>query len=266
VFLVVELRFFNKSILIVFVFVICLGFNVNSTLGIIGQSEGFVQYNVSTVGFDNSILPVDFTITKTIGSTEIEGFLDLTFSLVSEKTNFTFSRNVNASSFPMVFPYLSGLTNQSFSYEIEKYSISASLVNSGRVPITFNDVMYEGNKYLMSFEAKDNSGMKIVFASGEITSMPSGLIYSIEVWFNDTMFIEIVLVSTDLKLENISNNVDPIGAAIVGGGVISAFLIAAPTIYRKVLKNNRSKKQKISEIGNLEKEKKDEEKPSYWVD
>jgi hypothetical protein len=232
----------------------------------VGPSNGFVQYEVSIVGFNNSILPMDIIVTESVVENEEEGFLDFTLSVISEKTNFTYSRNVNTSSVPIVFPYLSGLTNQSFSYTIQDYSISASLVNSGKIPISFNDNMYEGKEYLVSFQAADNTGEELIFADGEVVCMPSGLIYSIELWFNDLSFVEILLVSTDLNLTNLSNNVDPLGAAILGGGVIFAVLIAVPPIYKKILNKNRSKKNDISRKEDLESVEENKENPSYWVD
>ena len=151
--------------------------------------------------------------------------------------------NLDASSLPIIFPYLSGLTNQSFSYSIQGISITANLVNTGQVPVSFNDTTYKATKYFISFSAINSSSMKSILADGTLVSMPSDLIYNVQLSFNQTAYVEIMLKSTNLALNEQTVNVNPIRATILGGGAILALAIAAPTIFKK-LKHNNSKHQK----------------------
>jgi len=263
-----SLHSFNKLIIIAFISILFIGANSASAQPIIGQSTGYVQYNISITGFDDHLLLEDFLVTESVSPTGQPDFIDVTLSLSSESTNFTYSRVVNSTSLPMLFPYLPGLTNQSFSYAMQGISISASLDNTGQTPVTFNDNTYQATKYLVSLSATNNS--KVVSAQGNIVSMPSGLIYSIQLSFNQQS-VELTLISTDLELNQPQSSVDPLGASILGGGAILAVAIAAPTIFKKIKHNKPKQPTKTSQTKNKQENhensnKEDENKPSYWVD
>jgi len=263
-----SLRSFNKLIIIAFISILFIGANSASAQPIIGQSAGYVQYGISITGFDDHLLLEDFLVTESVSPTGQPDFIDVTLSISSESKNFTYSKVVNSTSLPMLFPYMPELTNQSFSYAMQGISISASLDNTGQTPVTFNDNTYQATKYLVSLSATNNS--KVVSAQGNIVSMPSGLIYSIQLSFNQQS-VELTLISTDLELNQPQSSVDPLGASILGGGAILAVAIAAPTIFKKI-KHNKSKQQtKTSQTKNNQENpensnKEDENKPSYWVD
>jgi len=263
-----SLRSFNKLIIIAFISILFIGANSASAQPIIGQSTGYVQYGISITGFDDHLLLEDFLVTESVSPTGQPDFIDVTLSLSSESTNFTYSRVVNSTSLPMIFPYLPGLTNQSFSYAMQGISISASLANTGQTPVTFNDNTYQATNYLVSLSAANNS--KVVSAQGNIVSMPSGLIYSIQLSFNQQS-VELTLISTDLELNQPQSSVDPLGASILGGGAILAVAIAAPTIFKKIKHNKPKQQTKTSQTKNNQENhensnKEDENKPSYWVD
>ena len=263
------LHSFNKLIILVFISILVIGVEFVSANVIIGQSEGYVQYGVTITGFDDHLLFSDFLVNESVNPTDQPDFIDIALSLSSATTNFTYSRVVNSSSLPMIFPYLPGLTNQSFSYAMQGISISASLINTGQTPVNFNDITYQATKYLVSFSATNSS--KVISAEGKIVSMPSGLIYQIQLSFNQQSSVELTLLSTDLDLNQTQNNVNPIGASILGGGAIIAVAIAAPTIFKK-LKHNKSNhqtktnKSKTKQESDSHPNKEDENKPSYWVD
>ena len=233
-----EMRSLKVFIIGVFISILFIGANINNTLAITGQSSGYVQYNVIIAGIDDFTLPKNFVVNESVVPGDQAGFVDVTLSLTSEITNFTFSKSLNASSFPMIFPYFLGLTNQSFSYAVQGTSITASLVRVGKIPVTFNEIAYEATEYLVTFSVVNSSSMKSISANGNIVSMPSGLIYAIELSFNQTSSVEIMLISTDLVLNHTSSSVDPLGAAILGGGAIFAIVIAVPTIFKKIRRNN----------------------------
>lgn len=264
-----DLRSFNKLVILAFISILFIGANSASAQPIIGQSAGYVQYSISITGFDDHLLLEDFLVTESVSPTGQPDFIEVALSLSSELTNFTYSRVVNSTSLPMIFPYLPGLTNQSFSYSMQGISISASLDNTGQTPVTFNDNIYQATKYLVSFSATNNS--KTVSAQGNIVSMPSGLIYSVQLSFNQQSSVDLTLISTDLELNQPQSSVDPLGASILGGGAILAVAIAAPTIFKKIKRNKPNPQTKTNQTKNNQESdknsnKEDENKPSYWVD
>ena len=265
------MRSLNILIIVVFISILFIGAQVDSTLAITGQSAGYVQYSVTVVGIGDSTLPVNVLVNESVTPTGHTGFVAVTLSLNSDTTNFTYSKDVNSSSLPMIFPYLSGLTNQSFSYAVQGISITANLVNTGQVPVTFNDITYQATKYLVSFSVVNSSSMKSISADGNIVSMPSGLIYTVQLSFNQTSTVDIMLTSTNLALNEPPSSVDPLGASILAGGAILAVAIAAPTIFKKLRRKNPNNQTQTNEFktnqdNGLEPKNDDEKNPSYWVD
>ena len=234
------MRSLNIIIILASISILVIGAQVDSTLAITGQSEGYVQYSVTINGISDFTIPKNILINETVTSTGQTGFVTVTLASTSDTTNFTYSKDVNSSSLPMIFPYLSGLTNQSLSYTVQGISIMANLVNTGQVPVSFNDTTYQATKYLVSFSAMNSSSMKSISAEGNIVSMPSGLIYTIQLSLNQTLTVDITLTSTNLALNEPPSSVNPLGASILGVGAIVAVAIAAPTIFKK-LKHNKPK-------------------------
>ena len=266
-----EMRSLNIVVIAVFISVLVICVGASPALAITGQSEGYVQYSINIKGLGDSALPVVATVNESVSPTSEAGFVDIVLSFSSATTNFSYSKVVNSSSLLMIFPYLSGLTTQSFSYAVQGMSITANLVNNGQYPVTFDGVVYPATKYFVSFSALNSSSMKSISADGNIVSMPSGLIYSVQLSFNQSSSIDIMLVSTNLELNQPASSVNPLGASLLGVGTIVAVAIAAPTIFKK-LKKHKSNDQtqtnevkKNQEIG-MEPKNKDEKKPSYWVD
>ena len=273
----------NRFMIIAILSTLLLGINIQSALAITGQSTGYVQYNVNLTGLDEisipnlpqsnfafpdlSIpdfsIPNNFLITQTSIATEETGYVNVTLDIMSDANNFTFSKNLNSTSLPMIFPYLSGLTNQSFTSTFEGISLSASLINTGKIPVSFNENTYQATNYLISFSTTNSSYMKSMSADGNIISMPSGLIYSIQLSLNEKVNLEIILESTNLELNEQTNNIDPLGASILGIGAIAAIAIAIPTIFKRI-RNNKANNEVQSDTKDNKTE--DNNKPDYWVD
>lgn len=236
-----------------------------------GQSSGYVQYKVTISNPENSILPITAIVNWTAEPAGQTGFVDLTLVISSATANFSYSRDVNSSSLPEIFPYLSGLTNQSLSYEIKGISFTANLVNTGQVPVTFNGTAYQATKYLVSFSAVNSSSAKSFSGNGDIISMPSGLIDTVQLSLNQTASVNATLLSTNLSLNAPASKINPLGASLLGVALIAGVAIAAPTIFKKVKENKRSEQTqdsetKTSQEGDVKQENEDEKKPSYWVD
>jgi hypothetical protein len=235
-----------------------------------GQSSGYVQYQVAISSSEKSALPITAVVNETVQPTGQTGFVDLTLFISSNAENFTYSRDVNSSSLPEIFPYLPALTNQSLSYEVKGFSIRASIVDAGQVAVTFNSATYQATKYLVSFSAVNSSSAKSFYGNGDIISMPSGLIDTVQISLNQTASVNLTLLSTNLSLNAPADSINPVGASLLGVALIAAVAIAAPTIFRKT-KKNKSKDQtqdSENETGKESSEKHEDEgeKPSYWVD
>jgi hypothetical protein len=236
----------------------------------LGQSSGYLQYKVTVSSPQNSVLPISAVVNENVQPSGESGFINLTLSLSSSSESFSYSRDVNSSSLPEVFPYLSGLTNQSLTYNVYGISITANLVDTGQVLVTFNGTPYQGTKYLVSFSAVNSSALGSFSGNGNIVSMPSGLIDTIQLTLNQTTQVYATLLSTNLSLNAPATNVNPLGASLLGVALIAAVAIAAPTIFEKARGNKHKDQTPQSEnkpaqdgSAKLEEENK---KPSYWVD
>ncbi len=234
----------------------------------IGPSYGYVQYKVTLNSSDYPFTPI-FIVNETVQPSGQSGIVNLTLAISSTNSNFTYSRDVNSSSLPEIFPYLSGLTNQSLSYDIQGFSINVNLVNTGQVAVTFNGASYQATKYIVSFSATNSSTS---FAgNGNITSLPSGLISNVELSLNQTATVNATLISTDLSPNATGSSVNPLGASLLGIAIVAAVVVAAPTIFKRA-SNSRHKEQnqedenKDSQNSDESKEHTENTKPSYQVD
>lgn len=263
-YLVNYLRYFNKLIIFVFILFSLTAVSLVSAQPLIGQAEGYVKYEISITGISEYFQLSDFIVTESIKPTDKADFMNVELSLSSPTTNFTYSKVMNSSTLPIIFPYLPELTNQSFSFQREGFSISASIVNTGQSQVNFNDNTYQAIKYLIDISATNSS--KGINAQGEILTMPSGLIYKAKISLDSQSSVELTLLSTDLDLEKPQNGIDPVGASLLGGGSVLAIAIAAPTIFRKIKNRKSSQKTKTSQKKDENNDKEDENKPSYWVD
>ena len=267
----IELRSIQVIIMILLVSTVITGVGVAATVTNQDQSEGYVEYSVNITGNSNSILLNNIIVTEDVTPTDQAGFVNVTLSLTSDTSNFTYSTILNSSSFPMIFPYLSGLNNQSFSTMFQGITMSANLVNIGQIPVTFNETTYQATNYIVSLSASDSSSTQSLSADGNIVSMPSGLVHSIQLSINQTSSVDLILISTNLTLNEPSNSVNPLGVATLGGGAILAVAIAAPTLFTKLKHrtlNRETPENEFKTTNNDDGNRRNEEKkkPSYWVD
>ena len=109
-------------------------------------TSGYVQYSITVSSQGASNMPKTITVNETAQPASQSGFIALTLSLSSNVMNFTYSKDVNSSSLIETFPYLSGLTSQSFSYQVSGFSISANIINTGSSAVNFQRQELSGNK------------------------------------------------------------------------------------------------------------------------
>lgn len=214
--------------------------------------QGYVAYQVTLSKDGNQ---TNLVVNESTTPTNQNGFVDLTFGLISNLQNLTYSRVVNASSVPEIFPFIPSITNQSFSYETHGISFNTQISTAGTTSVFFKGATYTASKYLVDLSVTNSSSGQSVSATGDLVALPSGLLYSVQLQeANSSTSASIQLVSTNLSLSDPSNAVSTTeGAAMVSAGLLGAAAIAIPWKLR------RRKNSAATSEGS-------EKKPSYWVD
>src|SRR5216683_6140674 len=169
----------------------------------IGPTQGHVEYRI-TLNSQGSTL-ASFLLNESAQPTGQNGIILVTANLLSTLRNFTYSRALNTSSFPEVFPYLLGVTNQSLSYHAYGISLTLHIVNTGNSQIMFNGQAFQGTSYQVTASATYPSTTASVSANWTIITMPSGLIYSVQLESVNSYSVQIRLEETNLTLVNPSN-------------------------------------------------------------
>src|SRR5205807_3245104 len=224
----------------------------------IGSTHGHVEYRI-TLNNQTSTL-ASFLLNESAQPTGQNGIVQVTASLISTLRNFTYSRALNTSSFPEVFPYLLGIGNQSFSYHTYGVSLNLHIVNTGNAQITFNGQTFQGTRYQVTASATYASTTGSVSANGTISTMPSGLIYSVQLESTNSYSVQMRLEQTNLALIDPSNSSNlPIGIALVSLGLLGAAVFAVPSIFKRL-------KNKTVESPSTPGGSDSDEKPPYWVD
>src|SRR5712692_1856776 len=230
---------------------------VNGANVAIGPTQGHVVYRVN---IDNQGTTVaSFILNESAQPTGQNGIVLVTAHLLSTLRNFTYSRALNTSSFTEVFPYLLGVTNQSLSYHAYGISLTLHIVNYGNSPITFNGRAFHGTSSRVSASASYPITTAAVSANGTIVTMPSGLIYSLELGSSSSYSVQMRLEETNLALDAPSSSSLPVGIAFVSLGLFGAVVFAVHSIFKKLKRKPEATPSPHGEPGR-------EEKPSYWVD
>jgi hypothetical protein len=224
----------------------------------IGPTQGHVEYRI-TLNYQSTTV-ASFFLNESANPTGQNGIVLVTVNLLSSSRNFTYSRALNTSSFPEVFPYLLGIGNQSFSYNAYGIQLNLHLVNTGSAPITFNGQSFQGTGYQVTGTAAYPLTTASFSANGTIITMPSGLIYSAQLGSTNSYSVQMRLEETNLALIGPSNSSNlPIGIALVSLGLLGAAVFAAPSIFKRLKSKPAATPSSPGEPGG-------EEKPPYWVD
>jgi len=224
----------------------------------IGPTQGHVEYRI-TLNNQSSNL-ASFLLNESAQPTGQNGIVLVTANLLSTVRNFTYSRALNTSSFPEVFPYLLAISNQSLSYHAYGISLTLHIVNTGSAQITFNGQSFQGTSYQVAASATYASATASVSAHGTIITMPSGLIYSVQLESINSYSIQMRLEETNLALVDPSNSSSlPIGIALVSLSLLGAAVFAAPSIFKRL-------KRQPATTPSTPGEPDTDEKPPYWVD
>src|SRR6266516_3951657 len=93
----------------------------------IGPTQGHVEYKVTIINQGATV--ASFFLNETAQPTGQNGIVLVTANLLSTVRNFTYSRALNTSSFPEVFPYLLGIRNQLLSFHLYCFSLTLRIFN-----------------------------------------------------------------------------------------------------------------------------------------
>src|SRR3989442_15346759 len=175
------MRRFPASILFMTLALLLLGAYSSIASGASGSgtqpNHGYVTYQISLASAGN---PIEvFVINETGQPTGQNDLVQLTFALSSNERHLTYSKVVNSSSLPEIFPYFPELNNQSLSYSSHGIKLSAQISRSGTAQVTFKGQTYTAVKHKLSISVSRTNG-ETYSAAGNILTMPSGLVYSVE--------------------------------------------------------------------------------------
>ena len=222
-------------------------------------NHGFVAYQISLTKAGNAVEV--FVVNETGQPTDQNDLVQLTFALSSGERHLTYSKVVNSSSLPEIFPYFPELNNQSLSYSSHGIKLSAQISRSGTAQVTFKGQTYTAVKHALSISVSRTNG-ETYSAAGNILTMPSGLVYSVELQAIGPYALAATLVATNLPLTNPSGTTTMFGFALVGLGLVGAVGLAVPSVFALV----RAKTATRNTLSIAAEPSKAQSKPSHWVD
>ena len=222
-------------------------------------NHGFVAYQISLTKAGNAVEV--FVVNETGQPTDQNDLVQLTFALTSGKRHLTYSKVVNSSSLPEIFPYFPELNNQSLSYSSHGIKLSAQISRSGTAQVTFKGQTYTAVKHALSISVSRTNG-ETYSAAGNILTMPSGLVYSVELQAIGPYALTATLVATNLPLTSPSGTTTMFGFALVGLGLVGAVGLAVPSVFALV----RAKTATRNTLSIAAEPSKAQSKPSHWVD
>ncbi len=212
-------------------------------LGYASQS-GYVAYSVLTT---SGRTQETYSINESVSPSPTKGESILSIYLRSATTNLTDARFVNSSI--EVFPYVPAVSNLTYTYSNDSYVVTAHVAEVGSSRAAFQGIAFTLEDY--SFYANVSKAQTAPQTlSGNFTTLPSGLIYSLSIVSNDTSAV-VTLVSTSLPLEASSGGITT-SAASAGLGVSA--VVGAVALSLGV----RSKRSKNGQQSG--------QRPDYWVD
>ncbi len=255
-------RFPASLVLMVLAFLMLGAYSSASGVSGIQPNHGYVTYQLSLTRAGNPVQV--FVVNETGRPTGQDALVQLTLALSTNGRHLAYSKIVNSSSLPEIFPYLPQLNNQSLSYSSHGISITAKIIRSGTVPVTFKGGTYTALKYALSISLSRSVGTNYS-TIGNIVTMPSGLVYSIQLGSNQPNLpyaLNVTLVATNLPLTDPAGTTTMFGFALVGLGLAGAVGLAVPSVFAFV----RTKTVTRNKPSLPTEPSKDQDKPSHWVD
>lgn len=223
----------------------------------VGATQGYVIYRITVDS--QQIQAENLILNETVQPTSQSGTVLVTMSIRSNISNVTYSSAVNSSSFPEIFPYLVGINNQSISYGAGGVFAIVHVENTGTAQLTFNSKTYEGTSYQVSIAVTSAPQGLGISGNGTIVTLPSGLIYSVQLENISGYSVDAQLLETNLSVSVATTSSLPVGLALISIGLLGAIAFAVPSIFIRWRRKPRTAPAPPSQPET-------EEKPSYWVD
>lgn len=223
---------------------------------LVGATQGYVIYKVSLTSQGQT---QSFNLNETVRPSGQNGIVQLTISIVSIVQNTTFSDTLNASALPEVFPYLVGINNQTLSYQTNGISLNVHVQYLGSAKVNFDNTTYQGGSYQLSVSASSGTMGSQFDETGHALTLPSGLIYSVQLQNVNGSSANAQLLQTSLPVTVAAGASLPVGLALISIGLLAAIAFAVPSIFIRW-----RRKPKSGPVPSPQPQT--EEKPSYWVD
>jgi len=189
-------------------------------------TQGYVTYRLMATDPSNSYT---VTLNETVNPSHQPNLSVMTLSIFSNGWNLSYSRVVNSST--QLFPYLPALGNQSVAYSSKNYSIRLIFERVGTSEVGFNGKQYQLTQY--AFSALANSANHTFTANGNVSTMPSGLVYSLSADFNGTVVVNAQLIATSLPLSDSNSLTQTTAMTAAGMASVTAAAVAVPWGIRR---------------------------------
>lgn len=205
-------------------------------------SSGYVAYGVQASSNGNQR---SFSVNESVSPSSRQGESILSLVVNSASTNVTYSHFINSSL--VVFPYIPAITNRTFTYSNDSYTITASITQTGTSQVTFQGKAYTLSDYAFTATFTNAQGSRS--AKGTLSAFQSGLVYSVTFSSNATN-VTATLTSTSLPLQA-ESTAPSLQMASAGVGVSVA--VGAVALSLGV----RARRKREPGTG---------QKPDHWVD
>jgi hypothetical protein len=188
----------------------------------------FASYSISGTGSGGRSFSA--IVNETVSPSSAAGMSDVTFAITSAHGNLTYSKIINSTQ--VILPYFPTIANQSLTYQIHNFTISATINQAGTASASFNGKSVSVSNYTFNLNV---SGNRTVSATGSASVFPSGLVYSATLVANGSDTINVQLLSTNLSLTSQSDPPSQATTSIaIAGGAASVLVgIGAIVVYKR---------------------------------
>ena len=204
-----------------FVLTLLLMASLVSVVAALNTSYVSYSINVSARNYSSSLV-----FNESVSPTSNTSLLSLV--LLSSSWKLEYTTSVNST---QVFPYVPSIQNKSVSYTSANYSLNFTLVKKGVTNIEFGGKAYMGTVY--SFSGIFSSHEYKYSISGNISAFPSSLVYSFYLSLNQTIKLSGTLVSTNLPLDQDTQQPLTMAVVVAGVGVATTLALGVGLPLRK---------------------------------
>lgn len=160
-------------------------------------SSGYVAYQVQ-VTVNGTVKTA--SVNESVTPDSVAGDSIVAMAVRGTMSNFTYSHVVNSSL--TLFPYLPGITNQSYTYSNDSRTVAASITQQGTSSVTFQGSSYTLTDY--NFSATVTSTNSSGTITGTVSAFPSDLVYSVSAQYEGDS-VTATLQATSLPLSGASS-------------------------------------------------------------